>query len=363
MARLGREAPSLLAARRLDANPSAGFRAISGLILAVFVASLVSSLAASAHAQHGFRDPLIPLDSVALVLPPPTPADGPGAADIHAVPRGALDPADAHALVADLHTIRGVRGVVDVRSVPDGVDVARIDGQPPVYQRPVLTTCATAAQLQVTGCTGTVGIDIGVAIDKQFLGIVPLTANVSAAQYVQQPIVGVAVFTDGSTAAIERARTRLDIAFPGAAAMSGADLVAEGTREVRDIERLSNTALVVTLLIAGCSLAVSVAGGLVERKRPFALLRLAGMPLRDLHRVVIAEAAAPLLGVAATSVVLGFVVDALLLSLSATNETFHFPTAGYWVALAGGLGFALAIVAATLPLLDRLTSLETARFE
>ena len=65
---------------------------------------------------------------------------------------------------------------------------------------------------------------------------------------------------------------------------------------------------------------------------------------------------------AAASVVLGFVVDAILLAIIG-GEQFHLPALGFWASLGGGLAFALLTVAATLPLLDRLTSLETARFE
>jgi hypothetical protein len=42
------------------------------------------------------------------------------------------------------------------------------------------------------------------------------------------------------------------------------------------VERLAFIAVALTLLVAGCSLAVAVGGGLVERKRPFSLLRLSG---------------------------------------------------------------------------------------
>ncbi len=52
--------------------------------------------------------------------------------------------------------------------------------------------------------------------------------------------------------------------------------------------------------MAGCSLAVSVGGGLVDRKRPFTLLRVSGTPVSVLSRVVLLEAAVPL--VAATVV-------------------------------------------------------------
>jgi hypothetical protein len=42
---------------------------------------------------------------------------------------------------------------------------------------------------------------------------------------------------------------------------------------------------------------------------------------------------------------------------------WRMPSLGYWSALAGGLVLAMAIVASTLPLLSRITSLESARFE
>ncbi len=47
VARAGRRAPSLLAARRLEDNPSAAFRAISGIVIAVFVGTVFSGIAAS----------------------------------------------------------------------------------------------------------------------------------------------------------------------------------------------------------------------------------------------------------------------------------------------------------------------------
>ena len=56
------------------------------------------------------------------------------------------------------------------------------------------------------------------------------------------------------------------------------------------MQRLINTAVVLTLIVAGCSLAVSVGGSLVERKRPFTLLRVTGTQVSMLYRVVLLEA-------------------------------------------------------------------------
>lgn len=61
------------------------------------------------------------------------------------------------------------------------------------------------------------------------------------------------------------------------------------------MQQIANVVIVASLVIAGCSLAVSVTAGISDRKRPFSLLRLAGAPLRVLRRMVVLEAAVPLL--------------------------------------------------------------------
>jgi ABC-type antimicrobial peptide transport system permease subunit len=177
----------------------------------------------------------------------------------------------------------------------------------------------------------------------------------------------VIVATNGSNAAIERVRTILDTGQAGrlGPAITSADINALNNQRLTRLEQLSNAALLLTLVIAGCSLAVAVAGGLIERQRPFTLLRLAGMHRSELSRVVLAEAALPLLAMAAASVVLGLGVAAGLLAAIGETATLTWrpPVPGYWAALAAGLALALLIVAATLPLLHRLTALDSARFE
>ena len=60
--------------------------------------------------------------------------------------------------------------------------------------------------------------------------------------------------------------------------------------------------IVAGLVIAGCSLAAGVAGGLSDRKRPFSMLRLAGAPLGLLRRVVVLESSVPLLVAAVVAI-------------------------------------------------------------
>src|SRR5262249_8998211 len=64
----------------------------------------------------------------------------------------------------------------------------------------------------------------------------------------------------------------------------------------------------VTLLVAGCSLAVAMGGGLLERKRPFTLLRLSGAPSRVLYRTVLLESLLPLAAAAVVAWAAGIAV-------------------------------------------------------
>ena len=53
------------------------------------------------------------------------------------------------------------------------------------------------------------------------------------------------------------------------------------------VQRLVYFAVALTILVAGCSLAVAIGGGLADRKRPFTLLRVSGTPVGTLYRVLL----------------------------------------------------------------------------
>jgi predicted lysophospholipase L1 biosynthesis ABC-type transport system permease subunit len=127
--------------------------------------------------------------------------------------------------------------------------------------------------------------------------------------------------------------------------------------------------IALTIVTAGCSLAVTVGGSLVERKRPFTLLRVSGASLSTLYRVILLEAALPLIAVSVIAAIIGFgvgipVVKALLKNLQPEGTTIPIhPTICYYIALGAGLVIALGLVIVTLPLLKRITKPEDARFE
>ena len=187
------------------------------------------------------------------------------------------------------------------------------------------------------------------------------SADLSTASIAGLPVETVIVATDGSPSALERARTSLVQVFP----FQGLPVVVDaiGPSQLRLLAMIRNliqVVVVASLIIAACSLAVNVAAGLSERKRPFSLLRLTGVPSAVLRRVVALESALPLLLVAIVSIVVGLLAAALFLR-SQLDFAFRVPGIAYWATVACGLAASLAIIAATFPLLSRMTGPEVAR--
>jgi hypothetical protein len=173
------------------------------------------------------------------------------------------------------------------------------------------------------------------------------------------PVDSIVVGADGP-AAVEQARTVLDLTYaPTFAAQSISEIHADQSRLLDDYRRLAEVVILTSLPIAGCSLAVSIAGGLVERRRPFSLLRLAGAPIGMLRRVVGLEAAAPLLITAAASIGAGLLAAQLFLRAQ-LSESLQGPGLEYILA---GLVASMGVIASTLPLLNRITGPEIARNE
>ncbi|NYJ04759.1 ABC transporter permease [Petropleomorpha daqingensis] len=348
MARRADRPAALLAGRRLGDDPRAGFRAISGLVLALFVGSVSVGIittinayeAAPSETAAGRATLLDDLVDFSGRVPSAPVADVPDQ------------------VLADLQAIPGVRAVVPIRAVSfteqlpsGGVTCADLAGVP------ALGNCPAGATA--------VRIEPGVAGSRFAPNAWPET-DLDAAELAALPVLSVAVVTDGSAAAIERARTVLETGLPDPRPGFAPETVAESNagraRQNEQFRQLAEVVVLASLPIAGCTLAVSVVAGLNDRRRPFALLRLTGARLRTLRRVVVLESAVPLLVGAATATGIGFLAAGLFLR-SQLGYTLHPPDAVYYVVVAAGLLIALAVLASTLPVLRRITDPETARFE
>ena len=359
MVRRARRPATLIAGRRLADNPRAAFRAVSGLVVALFICSAALGVISTILAYHAASTGGVAARGILT--------DTLGGFDL------TIDGQPVHAgvtvpptVLAHLSSINGVRGIAAIHVDPSTsgprfgpptgliscVELDRI---------PTLGRCApgaSAAFIQPTEPSGGVTANSTRAVART-LPPVAITASSLAAL----PVVTLDINTDGSHSAIEQARTTLETAFPdaGSPATIG-DISSDNAQLIAGWRQLADVAVVASLVIAACSLAVSVAAGLIDRKRPFSLLRLTGTPLAVLERVVALEAALPLLIVAVVAAATGLLAAHLFLRAQ-LNESLQPPSAGYYLSVAAGITLALGIIAATLPLLRRITGPETARNE
>ena len=354
MAKRANRPATLIAGRRLLDNPKAAFRFISGLVIALFVASAMigalSSIAAATSSSSGGsagRDTLSELFCSFYM------SNCPASAEVSSVPGQVLD---------ELRSTPGVRAVTVVHQNPTQAQLGTSFG---------VVACDQLAKTPAIGkcAPGATEASIGYFLSN-LLGhnsnassTVWPSAHLSAADVARLPVDAVVVATNGSSGSLERARTTLERAFPFQGAPVAVDALDPSTaRLLTMIQDMTDVIIVASLIIAACSLAVTIAAGLGERKRPFSLLRLTGVPTSLLHRVVALESALPLFLVAAVSIVVGLVSAALYLH-SQVGIAFSIPGIAYWATVLGGLAASLAIITATFPILDRMTGPEVARNE
>ena len=376
MARWTSHPGALIAARRLADDPRAAFRAVSGLVLALFITT-VAVVSITTQDAKDITTSATP--AAAAVVTDQLAASGMFTSSQEPAKSGAGPAAPAALLAARLRGIPGVQGVVVVRADPRLTipgTFHNLGTGPGVAPSPVSAGVVSCAQLAAVPALGRCPAGATAAAFPQdgfdgpldpttSAGITWPAVNVPTSRLDSLGVDAINVGTNGSVPAVEQARTMLENAYanPSLSAPSTiGDLIAQDDSTNNAYEQLANTVILVSLPIAGCTLAASIAAGLADRKRPFSLLRLAGARLATLRRVVGLESAVPLLAVAAVAIGTGFGASAEYASV-AQHYPMVMPGAAYYLITAGGILVSLGIIAATFPLLARITGPEVARNE
>jgi hypothetical protein len=372
MARWTSRPATLLAARRIGDDPRAAFRAVSGLVLALFITTAAVVAITTQDAKDTRSGPVAQSNLVTDQIATAS-ASGSGVSD-----PGPAAPADA--LAARLDAIGGIRGVAVLRVDPALTIPAPFNGPNPSQSKGIpvpadVVSCAQLATVPVLGrCPAgatAAAIPAGAFGPNGFFGNQDASrftwpaANVPAARLDTLGVDAVGAETDGSTAATEQARTVLETepAYPVLnAPFTLKDNAVADDAANNGYQQLANVVILVSLPIAGCTLVAGIAAGLSDRKRPFSLLRLAGARLSTLRGVVALEGAVPLLSVAAVAIGTGF-AGAAMFAREAQQHAMVAPGIAYFLLTAGGIVISLAIIAATFPLLARITGPGAARNE
>ncbi len=389
LARISRGASSLLAARRLADNPKNAFRAVSGLVLAVFVGSLLASIVPVINAAQTSLGGNA--SSLTDVLRAPYSA-GPGSG----LPAG-----EAAKLIAKLRAPG-----VTVLAVYDNPSFDPNPGPPPgplgpsagrgprsvrtsiLGQYDSIVSCAGLSQFPALGhcAPGEKAVQANISGDLQTDNPLTITlpvvtqSNPTAPAHTGILSLGALLVKTDSVAMLEKVRTLITLFDANVVADNGLTNWQMGNAEPEtfgEIAQIRNqddnnaetvvlAIVALTLLMAACSLAVTVGGGIVERRRPFTLLRLSGTPSATLYRVVVLESVLPLVSAslvaAATGIGVAIPLVKALPALRNEPSVAH-PGAVYYFAMGAGLLVALMVISSALPLIRRVTQPNSARFE
>ncbi|MFE9422916.1 FtsX-like permease family protein [Kitasatospora sp. NPDC006697] len=362
LARRSGSAAVLIAGRRLADDPKAGFRSVSGLVLALCVTTGAVGIITSVTGERAL--PKAGSASVRTAINTTLLDNGLANGTVNGEP---VDPAAPlpDAALARLRAVPGVTGVLVIHTnplhtvdpVPHGRITAGLAACDQLAALPAFHGCVPGAETaSVPPDFDGFGVDVGADWPEQWPA-----AALPAAQLAGLPVQEILVGTDGSTAALEQARTLLMVQYPRPQVpWSLAEFRATVSAQLSGFQQLASVVMVVSLVVAGCSLAVGVAGGLTERRRPFSLLRLTGVQLGVLRRTVLLESAVPLLLVSTLAIGMGFVAAQLFLQAQ-LGYSVRWPGALYSVTVGAGLLASLGVILSTLPLLRRITGPEAAR--
>ena len=302
IARLSRGVPGLIAAHRIAADPYAAFRAVSIVVLAISAITFVGTVG------------------------------------------GQLPPSD------EPH---------DVRPKP-GVLVVYTGGVPESRVAPLMSSSAVA--LRARGQFGLLEGSCAELSRLRYMSCPDGGLIEPEPDFATLPIREIYIPTDGSLAAENRVRVEAANLVPNAIINSDRDPVDfDGGAMFADVGRLTYLATVFVLFLAVVGLIAGMTAGLLERRRPFALLRASGVRLGELRRVVLLETSATMVLTSAVGVVLGMV-----LGFAATRRvglTWTWPAPEVYAYAGAAVLAALLLSTLALPLLNAATRFDAIRYE
>lgn len=333
-ARLSRGAAGVIALNRIRRAPRATFRAVSGLVIAVFAVSLFAGAVTSERFERAVPDgPGLASARLLQALPglPPTPAE-----------LGRLAAAPGVAAVAALPW---------VEQEPAGYRVRADDARTLGLGTPAETAGSGWLLLED-------GLLLGLGVE-----LTPVPEPRLAGDETQLLLV-----RSGEGAGdLERARTAILTTVPDGITpprTAGEQRTSDQISLAESFTALANLGLVVVGGIASVSLAVATVASVIDRRRVLGLLRLMGMPTRELRGIIVRETVLPLLSVVAVAVGLGFFSAwAVLAGLTEGRRQLGWPEPSYPIALGATLAVALLAVLFAVRASTRETGRQVTRFE
>ena len=337
--RSARGAAQVISLGRLAQHPRAAFRAVGGLVVAVYVVTLFAVAITAAAGTAA-------------------PAQGTGylsTTTLYAI-AGPTDPAALEAAVNRLDDVEGAETVALARmEMPDGSGPSEdsgasegSEGQNEEQNRTGARLTLSVEDARALGAADAQSDTGWVSVSSRWL--VDAAADPRSAKTPgERPTPTVLlVGTDGGAGALERARTimetsNLDLTmYP----ITRSDRTAVTATAIENqFAALGYIGILIAAGVSTASLAVSAIASLLARRRVLSLLRLVGMPRKVLRRSVAYETLLPVAGVLALGIGAA-VYTAWVLVTGTSSRSIGWPAGSYYAVVGACLALTgLAIVA------------------
>jgi predicted lysophospholipase L1 biosynthesis ABC-type transport system permease subunit len=346
LAKRARSAPVLMALRRLADNPTTAFRPVSVLVIAAFLCGMLAMFAPlvtrnMTNSQPDRSDRVITqfIDE-----------------ELH------VNPMEATAVINKLETVPSVH-VLPAYTVPASLDKAG-DGPQVLVACDDIRESGLGIRCPSNAPVVMLSDAFGFSYDMQALK--PKPVAIAPRELQKHQLRSFVINFDGTQPTKDRLRTVMAHVpiFGGSSFITMGEFLEQERKNVESVRFIVSAALLIILFVAGCSLAIMIGGSLIERKRPFGLLRVAGMSFRQLARVILIESVVPLVIAAIMASLLGVIVAYIAIkAFAAPREAIAWPEADFYAVVLIGLCTAIIVITATLPLLKVMTRPEDARFE
>ncbi len=339
-----RSAAGVLALHRIARHPRATFRAVSGLVLALFVVT-VFAVGTTTESVEQFADvpptELVRADALVANL------------GIEA------DPETTEAAIASVAATPGVERIVRVGWY-EGVDETAHDAdQAPVSPPPSDTDGRplNGGFVMAADDARALGLDTAadewVWIEQPYFSVFSLGRDVDIFPITEAAAEGaiptlITVLTDGTAGSLERARTALttsELSLSMLPYTRAENTDAGSSRFARQYVSLAWVGILISMLISVVSLSVSTIAGMIDRRRQLGLLRLSGMPAATLRRMIVIETALPLAAVFLCTIALGALTAwSIVVGLSGGDRQVTLPDVSYLGLIAICLGLAATAI-------------------
>lgn len=346
--RRARTAAQVMGLGRLVQHPRAAFRAVGGMVVALYAVTLFAVAITAAAGVPGVRTGPGRLNPQALFTTPAT--------------------ADPAALDSVLGRLRAVPGVTTASL---GYPQAPQQGQKGRGLRLILPVedAHALGAAEADSPTGWVSVDWGWVLGERAdpaPAQAPQTDGPSAGSPSAAGAPVLLVATDGGPGAVERARTAMVSAV-------GADLVSypvsrydiravQASATENQFAALGYIGILIAAGVSTASLAVSTVSSLLARRRVLGLLRLTGMPHAALRRVVAYETLLPVATVLALSIgAAAYTAWVLITGVSA--RSISWPAGSYYAVVGACLALVGVAVLASARAATRMVSGTAVRFE